>query len=45
MFVQLNQHRLLCSESEETAMILNAAAFSISEDEWMNWALRVTVPH
>lgn len=44
MSVQLNQHRLTCSESEETAMVYNAAASKISEDEWTAWALRVVVP-
>ena len=44
MSVQLNGHRLTCSESEETAMVLNAAASKASEAEWTAWALRVVVP-
>lgn len=44
MFVQLNHHRLSCSESEETAMILKAASSSISEEKWIAWAMQVVVP-
>ncbi len=44
MSAQLNGYRLNCSESEETAMVIQAAGASISEDEWMAWALRVVVP-
>ena len=44
MSAHLNHHRLTCSQSEETAMVLNAAASGISEDEWTAWALRVVVP-
>ena len=45
MFVQLNGNRLVCSESEETAMVMSAAAGRISEEEWTAWALRVTRTH
>lgn len=44
MSVQLNRHRMACSELEETAMIFNAAASRISEDEWTAWALHVVAP-
>ena len=44
MFAQLNGHRLTCSEAEETVMILKAAASTISEDEWIAWALRMVAP-
>ena len=44
MSVQLNHHQLVCSEPEETAMVLNAAASKISEDEWTAWALGVVMP-
>ena len=40
MFVELNGHRLTCTEVEETAMVLRAAASEISEDEWTAWVLR-----
>ncbi|MGI4827136.1 MAG: type II toxin-antitoxin system death-on-curing family toxin [Janthinobacterium lividum] len=43
MSAELNEHRLTCSEAEETAMILKAAGSEISEDEWTAWALRVVV--
>ncbi len=33
MSAELNGNRLTCSESEETAMILQAAAHEISEEE------------
>lgn len=38
---EINGHRLTCGEPEETAMILKAAAASITEEEWATWALRV----
>ena len=44
MSVHLNRHRITCSEPEETAIVFNAAASSISEDEWTAWALRVVAP-
>lgn len=37
MFLELNGHRLTCSEVEETAMVLRAAASEITEDQWMGW--------
>ena len=40
MFVELNGHRLTCTEVEETAMVLRAAASEISKDEWTAWVLR-----
>lgn len=40
MFLELNGHRLTCSEVEETAMVLRAAASEISEEEWMAWVVR-----
>ena len=44
MSVQLNDHRLTCSEAEETAMIFQAASSEISEEKWTAWVLRVVVP-
>ena len=37
MFVDLNGHKLTCSEVEETAMVLRAAASEIAEEEWTAW--------
>ena len=41
IFLELNGHRLSCSEVEETAMVLRAAASEITEDEWTSWVTRV----
>ncbi len=43
MSAELNEHRLTCSEAEETAMVLKAAGSEISEDEWTAWGLQVIV--
>ncbi len=40
IFLELNNHQLTCSEVEETAMILRAAAGDIAEDEWTAWGVR-----
>jgi death-on-curing protein len=40
MFLDLNGHRLTCSEVEETGMVLRAAASEIAEDEWTAWVVR-----
>lgn len=40
MFVELNRLHLTCSEVEETAMVLRAAASEISEDDWIAWVER-----
>jgi len=37
MFLELNGHRLTCSEVEETAMTLRAAASEIDEERWTAW--------
>ncbi len=39
-FLRLNGYRLTCSEVEETAMVLRAAASEISEGEWTAWVVR-----
>jgi death-on-curing protein len=44
MFLELNGHRLKCSEVEETAMVLRAAASEIAEDEWTAWVVRSVAP-
>lgn len=44
MFFELNGHRLTCSEVEETAMVLRAAATEINEAEWTEWVERNTTP-
>ena len=43
MFFELNGHDLSCSQVEETAMVLQAASSSISEEEWMAWVVRSVV--
>ena len=43
-FVDINGYRLTCSEVEETATILRAAASEISEAEWTAWVQRVVAP-
>ena len=40
MFLELNGHRLTCSEVEETAMLLRAAASEIAEEDWTAWVVR-----
>ena len=40
MFLELNGWGLACSEVEETAMVLRAAASKISEEEWTAWIVR-----
>ncbi len=44
MFTDLNHSRLTCSEVEETAMTLRAAAGEITEEQWTEWVVRVTSP-
>ena len=40
IFLELNGHSLTCSEVEETAMILRAAAGEMSEAQWAAWVAR-----
>ena len=40
MFLELNGQRLTCSEVEETATVLRAAASEIAEEEWTAWVGR-----
>jgi death-on-curing protein len=42
-FLEMNEHRLTCSEAEETAMVLRAAAGEITEDGWTEWVVRNVV--
>ena len=44
MAVELNHCRLTCSDVEETAMVLRAAASELSEDGWTEWVQRVVAP-
>ena len=44
VFLELNGYRLTCSEVEETAMVLRAAASQITEDEWTGWVASVVAP-
>lgn len=39
-FLKLNGYRLTCSEVEETAMVLRAAASEMEEEEWTAWVVR-----
>jgi death-on-curing protein len=39
-FLELNGHRLVSSEGEETAMVLRVAASEIAEEEWTAWVVR-----
>jgi death-on-curing protein len=41
-FLDLNGWKLTCSEAEETAMVLQAAASEISERLWAEWVRRNT---
>jgi death-on-curing protein len=41
-FLDLNGWDLACSEAEETAMVLHAAAGEIKEREWAAWVSRNT---
>jgi death-on-curing protein len=43
-FLKLNGHELTCSEVEETAMVLRAAASEMDEAEWTAWVVRSVVP-
>jgi death-on-curing protein len=40
IFFELNGHRLICTEVEETAMVLRAAAGDITEEDWTDWVER-----
>jgi death-on-curing protein len=44
IFLARNGYRLTCSEVEETAMVLRAAASEISEDEWTAWVEHSIAP-
>ncbi len=37
LFAERNGYRLTCSEVEETAMVLRAAASEITEEQWTAW--------
>jgi death on curing protein len=39
-FLEMNEYRLACSEEEETAMVLRAAAGETTEEEWTAWVVR-----
>ena len=40
VFLDLNGHELVCSEAEETAMVLRAAAGEMQESKWVEWVRR-----
>jgi death-on-curing protein len=42
VFLELNDWELGCSEAEETAMVLRAAAGEITERAWTEWVRRST---
>jgi death on curing protein len=44
IFLTRNGYRITCTEVEETAMTLRAAASEITEAEWMAWLERVAQP-
>lgn len=44
IFLDINGHQLTCSEVEETAMMMRAAASEITEDEFMAWVERSVAP-
>lgn len=44
MAARLNNHRLHCTEAEETALILQAASATLTEDAWLAWALATIRP-
>lgn len=44
VFLDLNGYRLLCSEVEETAMVLRAAAGELSEEQWTAWVQQSAAP-
>ena len=43
-FLYSNRFTLTCSETEETAMVLRAAASEITEVEWMLWVMQAASP-
>ena len=45
IFFEINGYRLLCSEVEETAMVLQAAAGEITEEQWIAWVERAVTLH
>lgn len=44
IFLELNGYRITCTEVEETAMVIRAAAHEISEQEWTGWVESVVAP-
>jgi len=44
IFLTRNGHRITCTEVEETAMTLRAAASEITEAEWTAWLEHVVQP-
>ena len=45
IFAERNGYGLLCSEVEETAMVLRAASSELTEEQWTAWVERVVAPH
>ena len=43
-FLDANGFQLTCSEEDETAMVRNAAAGDITEEQWTVWVMRCAVP-
>jgi death-on-curing protein len=41
VFLELNGYELICSEAEETDMVLRAAASEMNEAQWNEWIERV----
>ncbi len=40
IFLEVSGYQLTCSEVEETAMVLQAAASEVGEEEWTAWVER-----
>ncbi|SEG23588.1 death on curing protein [Bryocella elongata] len=43
IFLDRNGYGISCTEVEETAMVLRAAASEITEDQWTDWVERTAV--
>jgi death on curing protein len=44
VFLELNGYEFICSEAEETDMVLRAAASELNEAEWNEWIETATHP-
>jgi death-on-curing protein len=44
-FLEANASQLACSEEEETAKVLQAAAGEITEEQWAVWVMETVTPN